>query len=185
MSEFFFDNASCERFIETTEEPEKLIAQPTVGNDEAKEVFRRTTCPYCEARLDKITWDGGSGGQIIDNHEVSSHVCNDCGFWVHFRFAASSGQLSQWLLMARMQTFNIQDKEAPLRAVHQWLCHHPDVGHRVHHRKLEFIVRDILRDYFDCEFSLTTQTRDGGIDLYSFNTERGKLVVEVKGFNPS
>jgi hypothetical protein len=112
-------------------------------------------------------------------------VCNSCGFWLQFSFTTSYGYLYQRLFIAQMQAFDIEHKHAPLAAVYEWLRRHPDAGYRVHHRKLEFVVRDILRDYFDCDFSLTTSTRDGGIDLYSFETNRGTLIVEVKGFSPS
>jgi len=84
-----------------------------------------------------------------------------------------------------MRVFSISDKEAPVAAVRSWLSRHPHVAHKIHHRKLEFIVRDILRDYCQCDFNLTTQTRDRGIDLYSFETDQGGLIVEVKGFGPA
>lgn len=145
MSEFFFDNRACERFETKSDEPEKLITAPTFVTDETMEIFRRAICPYCHARLDEITWDISSGAQIIDNQEISSRVCNRCGFWIHFRFACSYGQLYQWLLIAQLQTFELQSKEAPLAAIHQWLSHHPDVAHRVHHRELEMVVCDISR----------------------------------------
>lgn len=184
LSEFFFDNISCERFMEKTDEPEMRLNEPTIGSDQCKQVLRRKACPYCETRLDEIGWYADGGGQIVEYQEITSHVCNSCGFWLHFVFTAGYGYLDQRLFIAQMQAFDIEDKHAPLAAVYEWLRRHPDAGYRVHHRKLEIVVRDILRDYFDCDFSLTTSTRDGGIDLYSFETNRGTLIVEVKGFSP-
>jgi len=180
VAEFFFDHSVAHHVshhADVIETPALWVPDATVLS-----YVQRNSCPFCEKSLKTFTWWSDSAAQLYDDMENASLVCSRCGFWTYTSFLEAGGETNSEIYTSRLTEFDIGHLKAPMDAVLAWLRVHPDDSTRVNPRGLERIVHHILREQMSCELSLTRGTRDGGLDLMGFDTERGKFIVEVKRY---
>jgi hypothetical protein len=145
---------------------------------------RRKLCPFCEAPLEHLTWWADCAAQFYDEFTTESNVCNRCGFWTYSSFVEAASAASSEAFTSRIREFDITDFTAPAEGTLAWLRVHDNDRFRTHPRALERVVQHILGEYLDCELCLTKATRDGGLDLYGYDSNSGKFIVEVKRYGP-
>ncbi len=185
MKEFFFDHLSVEQFCTVREDIwEDGFSPPRIEEPHVVKLLETRQCPHCKMALLDLMWWCDGATQVSISLDTHSWVCDSCGFWLHERESLTDEVASHSVHVSTLRTFDLSEKYAPQEAVMSWLQRHPSDVSRVHHRKLELVVQDILREHFDCEFMLTAETRDGGADLIAFDSDGGQILVEVKGFAP-
>jgi hypothetical protein len=182
LAEFFFDNCSFQESSHTEEiDPLESISL-WIPEAMLLNYAQRGTCPFCETRFVSLTWFDDGGAQIYDELTTQSSVCNRCGFWTHSSLSEARATVSSRVFTSRIKTFDISELTAPCEGILAWLRKHPEDMYRVHPLALEGVVRDALQERLDCELSLTQTTRDGGVDLYGFDSKTGKFIVQVKRY---
>jgi restriction endonuclease Mrr len=87
-------------------------------------------------------------------------------------------------VIARLKKFDLSGLELPYRELVSWLSRNYQDIYFVNPRRVEEIVRDVLREAINVELAMTTQSRDGGIDLIGLEGDK-KLIVEVKRYAKS
>lgn len=111
-------------------------------------------------------------------------VCNRCGFWYHWDMAGGDWSGTN-VYLARLKKLDLADKEAPYRQIVSWLTTHPNDVYYVHPRRFEEVVGGILGEFIGCEFAMTAESADGGVDLIAYDSDVGKILVEVKRYSAS
>jgi hypothetical protein len=114
-------------------------------------------------------------------------VCDSCGWWrvLEIQDEYETYNTDDWyvdkvgMADAVAENFDVGAIETPVEVLRRYLARRfIDIRH-IHHRKLEEIMADVIRDFFDCEVRLTSPTRDGGYDIYAVISDKPYL-IEVK-----
>lgn len=91
------------------------------------------------------------------------------------------GSTNDATVIARLKEYDLSGLELPYRELVSWLSKNYQDIYFVNPRRVEEIVRDVLREAINVELAMTTQSRDGGIDLIGFEGDK-KLIVQVKRY---
>lgn len=141
---------------------------------------RSPSCHFCGNALVEFDWFFQAGMHAVDHVEHSSRVCSTCGSWTWTRLCEAYGRVESNVATSVLCEFDISDKSAPLTAVIDWMTGHEDSMFLAHSRVMEKAVGSILRERLGATLEITKETRDGGVDFFGFDSERGQFVVEVK-----
>ena len=139
-----------------------------------------TLCPHCGAGFHTHYFNATSSEMWVW-HE-GQYVCHGCGFWYH-ESEGGGDHSERDLYVALLKKFNLSDKRIPYFELLKWLTDHPSDIYYIHPRRFEQVVQGVLREFMDCEFLLTAESKDGGYDLLAYDTDAGKLLVEVKRYS--
>lgn len=170
-----------------------LPAEGRFGSPVQRNAFRRgrqrlsrARCPYCRSILART-----DGGGMAMNRGWGTHVksCGGCGWWFCEEMQTPVGgepdtdfSDEEWgctFVEGILQKFRVDDLAIPVQILRDYIHKKPGMLHDLHPRKFEELVASILRDFFDCEVTLTGQTADGGVDVYLVHGDR-KYLVQAK-----
>ena len=141
-------------------------------------------CPFCKKQAGKVFSDSHYEHISDDDpclnyhHSLTIWSCKGCGWW-DMKHHEQSGRdstdpafMSDWLYHGALKTYNPPDYNLPVEALRRELCHREDIIHHIHHRKMEELVKSVLKDYLpNCSVSLCAKGSDGGIDLILIEDE--------------
>jgi restriction system protein len=122
---------------------------------------RSGNCAYCNSALDTVFSCIHPFSGDFRHSDILS--CQNCGWWNVLGFDEDSMELSY--IIPSLRTFEIESQELPLTALTIELKKHPDVVTKIHSKKYEQLVQDILKDFYATEVSYVGRRGDGGIDL--------------------
>lgn len=145
-------------------------------------------CQYCLTPLQESSSRFREDPSLWFRYEEFSGFCLECGFWRCYRHTTiitSSDESDIWVPYhisradAIVQRFDITSKEIPVRILRNRLSRRFADIRSINPRALERLIQDIFTDFLDCEVQLTSETRDGGYDLYAIISNEPCL-IEVK-----
>jgi hypothetical protein len=143
-------------------------------------------CPLCQGRT---VVDGHSEVGREDERLVNARFCPACHYWELYgarwsvsQFGERVGFLGDRTIEARLESFpRIQNQSLKLSDSLGEIRGREDLL-KLSPRQFEEFTSHYVRDLFDCEVTMTKQTRDGGYDLMCFDSEIGPFIVECKRY---
>jgi hypothetical protein len=181
----FVDHASFEEAFHRRETDLGKVPELWVPDERLLHQVLRQACPLCHSGLLNLQWFHESGLQVVDIITYESFVCDSCGYWTWTRYYDGYGNEESTIAASLIRSFEIDDKQVPAAFLSDWLRTHQEDRYRVHPRAPEAVVHSVLKEHLDCELALTKETRDGGMDLLGFDSEKGRFIVEVKRHGPT
>ena len=130
-------------------------------------------CVYCGKAL--------SLTRHIDASTLHLQTCANCGWWALTKIAreVEANYVIQRYGVAKF--FAIDDLNAPLDSLRQFLKDHPDHVAHVNPHRFELLMAECLKDYFGpCEVIHTGRSGDGGVDIKLVCTDGDTYLVQVK-----
>jgi restriction system protein len=139
-------------------------------------------CDFCNSVL--ILYNGHDHGFYYHHATVDLKFCMSCGWWIyqHFYESAAGGPTNWYFIKGTIKKFDIASVNTPCSILGEYLSKNFSDIQIIPPRKLEELVASIFREHFYCDVEMTKKTRDGGYDLVAINTEKQKMLVEVKRY---
>jgi len=145
-----------------------------------KDIIVTHDCPMCGANIKAFSESKTSLQGFI--YVQCYRICACCGWWSYAyeeQDCVESGSTIDAYL-SQLKCLAVHDPKVPLEQLMKYLSNKPHILSDIHHRKFEEAMAFIYREVYGYEVELTKQTKDKGVDLYIFDSESGKAVVEVK-----
>jgi restriction system protein len=146
-----------------------------------------STCPFCKSstnrKHEKIldenpSWlDGGC-------HSVNEYVscCDGCGWWRIHTYKETDGGIegiSTIIKNAVLRKYDLHSKDAPIKALQEYLRKNFDDVIHIHDHQMEKLVQSVFSEHFSCEVEHVGKSHDGGIDLILVQSD-SPTVIQVK-----
>lgn len=112
---------------------------------------------------------------------TNQKICSQCDFWYHDSEAAGDYN-SKCFLISRLKILDITDVHAPYRQLVSYINSHPGDSNLINPRRFEMLARDVMSEFLSCDLAMTVNSADGGYDLVGYDSERGKILIEVKRY---
>lgn len=138
------------------------------------------SCPLCKTSLERFRSDASSSE--LGGSYLFQDICRSCGYWNHRSGASSASGSVEQKAVSRLLKFDITSLDLPYAELLRWLASHPSDVYYVNPRRFENVVRDVLGEAMQVDFEMTATSRDGGFDLLAYDSDVGKVLVEVKRF---
>jgi len=147
-------------------------------------------CPHCRVTAPVVRHLDECGVPGLPQL-VWAQSCQ-CGWWQIERHGILGPDLGidaedhEWAHIVRfyrrgiLRVFRPQDLELPTLALRKALSQKPDLVYYIHHRKMEELVADVMRDFIgNCEVEICGRSGDGGIDLILVISD-SPMAIQVK-----
>jgi restriction system protein len=165
-----------------------LNSGPKKTEDESMFYYKREYCVFCKKKTEQIynkPWVDTETIPGVAWHKINSvHIC-DCGWWEHTFYGYLEGEekgFKDWTYeidSAIIKKYNIESKDIPIKALNKYLSKNYDDIFKIHHKKLEELVGDVLSEHFLCVAHVVGQANDGGADVILIEAEE-PIIVQVK-----
>jgi restriction system protein len=150
-------------------------------------------CPFCKKKLDLLEgpWNEKELIQSYNNQLAGSSEellfikvkqCKICEWWTtrQINVDLEWDQYSRlWSYNSVIKSINVMSPEVPINELGIYISKHSDKIYSIHHKKMEELVGDVLKEHFDCEVVHCGQSHDRGIDLLLILTDE-IIPVQVK-----
>jgi len=158
-------------------------------DDESIFFHKRGFCPFCNKEIQQVYTKPEVNPQSLldaELHKVHTvHVC-ECGWWEHTFYSFLDGinndEFKDWgfeIDSAILRKFDIASKTVPLDCLQKYITSHNDEIYKIHHKQMEYLVRDILSEHFACEAHVVGKSHDGGIDVIAIESD-SSFAIQVK-----
>jgi len=137
-------------------------------------------CPGCGRKLCRLA-NRSTSSELAVVYYIDQ-VCKNCGYWEQWIDCSSASCFVKKFSVARLRKFSLSDKELPYRSMIRWLEKHPSDVYYINPLRFEEVVRGALSTAMDVELAMTVASRDGGYDLFAYDSQGGKIIVEVKRY---
>jgi restriction system protein len=150
-------------------------------------------CPICSVKT-TLLFDLNKEFSRYKSGSFKLCSCDNCGWWNYDSFHREASIPSQYLVngeyslswseckyrrIAILRSFVPNDLYLPLDVLLRELKRRPEIIHDIHHRKMEELVKSVFEDYLSCEIEYCGASHDGGIDLYTVNSDH-PVCIQVK-----
>ncbi|MBA3012933.1 MAG: restriction endonuclease [Desulfobacula sp.] len=141
-------------------------------------------CKYCNTKLLKGEDEYPSGGGV-EMEEFVYSLCPKCGWWdLNDGYIYGENEDPWWnYYQANLKQLPVSDALSKFLIADFY--RDLDKVQQINPYDFEVFIRDLMNAVTDCSLELTAKSRDGGIDLYGFDTNDGPVAVEVKRYHPN
>lgn len=153
-------------------------------------------CPSCKAQAPIVHREGWTDCPYERDDPLWDECCEDhwnadvwsckCGWWDIYCYGQTGRDsidpaevLPSKSRHAILRRYDPSDSEIPIEVLTFELMKEKNLIYDIHYKKMEMLVREILRGIFDCEVEHCGRSGDGGIDLIILNSDN-PVAVQVK-----
>lgn len=142
--------------------------------DIASHLFSKL-CIYCGKRMK------GDPYPLVEKENCFLPIsCDGCGWWAGRKSSTEYGMVSSETTVRYyegiVKSFQINDPDLPIEELRKHLERHPKAFLSANPQRFEELLRDVYKDYFDCEVVHVGGPGDNGIDLYVLLADEPILV---------
>lgn len=148
-------------------------------------------CPFCVKEMDCIHLSDSSSREDYDfswSDSVGIFLCLDCGYWSHYQdheeynyteenITKYTRTVGDW--RAILKQFEPHSNQIPIDVLEAEIRKNPTLMYQISPYKMEDIVKQVFKDYFNCEVTHCGKSHDGGIDLLILESDN-PILVQIK-----